>query len=113
MEKFNNILNLPITLGSTIQEYHQLFETKILPFFHNFRPDLLVISAGYDANQADLLSQINLQPQDYIALTQYSLEITPRVLFGLEGGYELDSLSISVLETIRQCLNGSNTQYNI
>lgn len=103
--KFNNILNLPITPGSTIQKYHQLFETKVLPFFHNFCPDLLIVSAGYDANQADLLSKINLQPQDYAALTQYSLEITPRVMFGLEGGYELDSLSSSVLETIRQCLS--------
>jgi len=106
--KFNNILNLPIPPGSTIQMYRHLFETKVFPFFHNFRPDLLVVSAGYDANQADLLSKINLLPQDYATLTQYCLNITPRIMFGLEGGYELDSLSSSVLETIRQCLSASN-----
>jgi acetoin utilization deacetylase AcuC-like enzyme len=103
--KFNNILNLPIAPGSTIQNYHELFETKILPFFHNFNPDLLLVSAGYDANQADLLSKINLQPQDYAAIAKYSLEIAPRVVFGLEGGYELDSLASSVLETVKQFLS--------
>jgi hypothetical protein len=38
-------------------------------------------------------------------LTDYCLKITPRVLFGLEGGYELDSLVQSVMETVKQCLN--------
>ncbi|TWH43749.1 histone deacetylase family protein [Dulcicalothrix desertica] len=105
--KFHNVLNLPIAPGSTIENYYQLFETKVLPFFHNFSPDLLIVSAGYDANQADLLSKINLQPKDYATLTQYCLEITPKVLFGLEGGYELESLSQSVLETIKSCVNQS------
>ena len=48
--------------------------------------------------------EINLQPHDYAILTDYCLQITPRILFGLEGGYELDSLSLSVLETVKQCL---------
>ncbi len=103
--KFNNILNLPIAPGSNIQTYQQLFETKVLPFFDNFRPDLLIVSAGYDANKADLMSKIELYPQDYATLTQYSLKITSKVLFGLEGGYELESLSQSVLETIKMFTN--------
>jgi acetoin utilization deacetylase AcuC-like enzyme len=102
--KFNNVLNLPIAPGSLIQDYCQLFEQKVLPFFKDFQPDILIVSAGYDANQADLLSKINLQPQDYAMLTDYCLKISPRILFGLEGGYELDSLSLSVLETVKQCL---------
>lgn len=103
--KFNNILNLPIAPESTIKVYQELFEEKILSFFRSFQPDLLIVSAGYDANQVDLLSKINLQPHDYAILTQYSLAVTPRVLFGLEGGYELESLSLSVLETVKQCLS--------
>ena len=102
--KFNNILNLPIAPGSLIQDYCKLFEQKVVPFFKDFHPDILIVSAGYDANQADLLSKINLQPHDYAILTDYCLQITPRILFGLEGGYELDSLSLSVLETVKQCL---------
>ena len=88
-----------------MQDYHRLFKEEVLPFFQKFNPDFLIVSAGYDANQADLLSKINLQPSDYAALTRYSLEITPKVLFGLEGGYHLESLSLSVLETVKQCLS--------
>lgn len=102
--KFNNVLNLPIAPGSLIQDYCQLFDQKVIPFFKDFAPDMLIVSAGYDANQADLLSKINLQPHDYAILTDYCLKITPQILFGLEGGYELDSLSLSVLETVKQCL---------
>ena len=102
--ELNNILNLPIPPGSTIQEYDRLFQEQVLPFFQRFDPDFLIVSAGYDANQTDMLSKINLQPSDYVTLTQYSLEIAPKVLFGLEGGYDLESLSQSVLETVRQCL---------
>ncbi len=104
-DRLHNVLNLPIAPGSTLQEYRSLFEEKVLPFFQNFGPELLIVSAGYDANQVDMLSKINLQPEDYAVLTRYSLSIAPKVLFGLEGGYELDSLSASVLETVKQCLN--------
>jgi acetoin utilization deacetylase AcuC-like enzyme len=101
--KFNNVLNLPIDPGSTIADYRKLFDDHVLPFFRDFRPDLLIVSAGYDANQVDLLSKINLQPEDYAELTNYSLKIAPRVLLGLEGGYDLDSLSRSIFETIKCC----------
>jgi acetoin utilization deacetylase AcuC-like enzyme len=111
--KFNNVLNLPIAPGSTIQAYRSLFEEKVLPFFQNFAPDLLIVSAGYDANQVDLLSRINLQPQDYAELTRYTLRITPKALFGLEGGYDLESLSLSVLETVKQCLDLNETSQNM
>ncbi|MEB3248721.1 MAG: histone deacetylase [Merismopediaceae bacterium] len=110
--QFNNVLNLPIAPDSTIKDYCQLFEEEVLPFFQDFNPELLIVSAGYDANQADLLSKINLQPQDYALLTRYSLTIAPKVLFGLEGGYELDSLSRSVLATVQECLNWGETRHH-
>ena len=102
--KFHNILNLPIPPGSNIQTYHELFENKVLPFFDKFSPDLLIVSAGYDANKDDLMSKIELNPEDYGILAQYSLQITQKVLFGLEGGYELESLAQSVLETLNICV---------
>lgn len=104
-DKLRHVLNLSIASGSTLQDYRLLFEAQVLPFFRNFGPDLLIVSAGYDANQVDLLSKINLQLQDYAVLTRYSLGIAPKVLFGLEGEYELESLSLSVLATVKQCLN--------
>ncbi len=100
----DNVLNLPMSLGSTLAEYQPMFEDKIMPFLSNFQPDLLIVSAGYDATADDPLAGISLQPQDYGIFTNYCLQLTRRILFGLEGGYDLDSLSQSVVATIGSCL---------
>ncbi len=104
----SNVLNLPIPPGNDIGVYQPIFEKKVVPFLSDFQPDLLIVSAGYDANAADPLAMINLQPQDYGVFTNYCLGITRRILFGLEGGYDLPALSQSVLATISQCLETSN-----
>ena len=104
--QYNNVLNLPMAAGSTMADYEPLFQQTILPFLQNFHPDLLIVSAGYDANQADPLASIALQPKDYGVFTQYCLEITDRILFGLEGGYDLNALAQSVTATVEQCLMG-------
>lgn len=101
----DNVLNLPMPSGSTIAEYGAAFEQQLVPFLRQFQPDLLIVSAGYDANQADPLAGISLQPQDYGLLTQSCLQLTSRILFGLEGGYDLEALAQSVVETIRPCLH--------
>ncbi|MEH1870435.1 histone deacetylase family protein [Nostoc sp.] len=100
----NNVLNLPVPPGSDIAVYQPLFETQVIPFLANFQADLLIVSAGYDANAADPLASINLQPEDYALFTDYCLGITRKILFGLEGGYDFDSLSQSVVATIEHCL---------
>lgn len=100
----DNVLNIPMKPGSAIFEYQQAFESQIIPFLSEFRPDLLIVSAGYDANAADPLASINLQPEDYGLFTDYCLQLTHRILFGLEGGYDLRSLSQSVVATIERCL---------
>ncbi|MFN6484337.1 MULTISPECIES: histone deacetylase [unclassified Nostoc] len=100
----NNVLNLPVPPGSDITVYQPLFENKVVPFLANFQPDLLIVSAGYDANAADPLASINLQPEDYALFTDYCLGVTRKILFGLEGGYDFDTLSQSVVATIGRCL---------
>ncbi|BAZ21790.1 histone deacetylase superfamily protein [Kalymmatonema gypsitolerans NIES-4073] len=100
----NNVLNLPFPPGSDIGIYQPVFEKKVVPFLSNFQPDLLIISAGYDANADDPLASINLQPQDYGLFTDYCLGITRKILFGLEGGYDFDALAKSVLATIERCI---------
>ncbi len=76
-----------------------------MPFLSKFEPDLLIVSAGYDANAADPLASINLAPSDYGTFTGYCLQITRRIVFGLEGGYALKELAESVVATIDRCLN--------
>ncbi|RCJ26690.1 hypothetical protein A6S26_14475 [Nostoc sp. ATCC 43529] len=101
---YNNVLNLPVPPGSDITVYQPLFEKKVVPFLTNFEPDLLIVSAGYDANEADPLASINLQSEDYGLFTDYCLALTRKILFGLEGGYDFDALSQSVVATIERCL---------
>ncbi|MBK1988848.1 histone deacetylase [Sphaerospermopsis aphanizomenoides BCCUSP55] len=100
----NNVLNLPLPPGSDISVYQPLWEYKILPFLTNFQPDLLIVSAGYDALADDPLASVNLQPEDFGLFTEYCLGITRKILFGLEGGYDLPTLSKSVVATIKGCL---------
>jgi acetoin utilization deacetylase AcuC-like enzyme len=102
--KHHNLLNLPMSAGSTLVEYQKAFEQRAIPFLAQFQPDLLIVSAGYDANEADPLASISLHPQDYGTFTQLILPLTRRILFGLEGGYDLKALAQSVVATLAPCL---------
>ncbi|HEY9836822.1 MAG TPA: histone deacetylase [Vampirovibrionales bacterium] len=101
---YKNVLNLPMSPGSTVTQYQPMFEQRVLPFFRDFHPDLLIISAGYDAAADDPLAGIALDPTDYGLFTQYCLQLTRRIVFGLEGGYHLTALAQSVVSTIESCL---------
>jgi acetoin utilization deacetylase AcuC-like enzyme len=107
--RFDNVLNIPMPAGSGLADYRVPFEQEVLPFLQSFQPDLLIVSAGYDANKADPLAHISLQPEDYGVLTDYCLQITPKILFGLEGGYDFKTLSCSVMATIERCLTDPAT----
>jgi acetoin utilization deacetylase AcuC-like enzyme len=104
-----NVLNVPLRPGSTIADYQAAFAQVVIPFLKTFQPDLLIVSAGYDANQADPLAGICLHPQDYGLLTAACLQLTRKIVFGLEGGYDLEALAQSVAATIETCL-GSDLQ---
>jgi acetoin utilization deacetylase AcuC-like enzyme len=103
--QYNNVLNIPMKAGSSLAQYQPAFVEKVMPFLKNFNPDLLIVSTGYDANQNDPLADMNLHPSDYGIFTNYLLTLTSRIVFGLEGGYDFDSLAKSVAETIGACLN--------
>ncbi|NJK41738.1 MAG: histone deacetylase [Acaryochloridaceae cyanobacterium SU_2_1] len=102
--QYGNVLNIPMPAGSSLQEYQRQFQEQVIPFLQAWQPDLLIISAGYDANAADPLAAINLQPQDYGLFTQYCLNLTSHILLGLEGGYDLPTLAQSVAMTVERCL---------
>ncbi len=102
--KFNNVLNIPMKAGSTIEDYRPIFENQVIPFLKQTCPDVMLVSAGYDAASADPLAQICLEPQDFGYFAQTCLQVTSNILFGLEGGYDYKALSQSVIETIEACL---------
>ncbi|WP_338038686.1 hypothetical protein [Neosynechococcus sphagnicola] len=62
------------------------------------------MSAGYDAHTDDPLASMALQPQDFGYMTQRCLQLTRRLVLGLEGGYDFNALAESVVSTVQSCL---------
>jgi acetoin utilization deacetylase AcuC-like enzyme len=98
--KFNNVLNLPMAAGSGSRHYGEVFTQEVIPFLAAWNPDLLIVSAGYDAHRDDPLAQMQLRSEDFGAFTRQLQTLTPHLLFGLEGGYNLDGLAASVIQTL-------------
>jgi len=88
----DNVLNIPIPSGYGSSKYRQQFDDKVVPFIRNFSPDLIIISAGFDAHRNDPLAGINLEAEDFVYMTKRCQEIQLNILLGLEGGYNLDAL---------------------
>ena len=96
-----NIFNAPIDSGTSSEEFLKTFKEKILINVDLFEPEVIIISAGFDAHQRDPLAAINLNSEDYFTMTQDIIEIAKRhskgrVISFLEGGYDLVALSESI-----------------
>ncbi|MBT3457261.1 MAG: histone deacetylase family protein [Thiotrichales bacterium] len=95
-----NIFNAPIDSGTTSEDFLKIFNEKILQNVDKFKPEVILISAGFDAHKRDPLAAINLDSEDYFSLTQAIVELanrhsSGRVISFLEGGYDLLALSES------------------
>jgi acetoin utilization deacetylase AcuC-like enzyme len=99
-----NVLNLPIPPQTGSAEYQRIFIDRVIPFLVDFNPDLIILSAGYDAHSDDPLAEIYLQSTDYFQIIKKLLRITGRLLIGLEGGYDLPAIAASVVATIDGCI---------
>lgn len=94
-------INCPMKPGSGEPEYVQAFEQRILPALHQFQPELLLISAGFDAHTDDPLANICLTEHSFGIMTEFVLDVASRHCKGrivsvLEGGYNLVALARSV-----------------
>ena len=94
-------LNLPMQAYSCDADYINAIEHKLIPVIQKFNPDLIIISAGFDAHENDPLAQINLSTDCYGKMTQKLMEIANdvcngRILSMLEGGYDYSALADSV-----------------
>ena len=93
-----NIFNAPIRSGTSSDEFLNIFEEKILENIDKFKPEVILLSAGFDAHKRDPLANINLESEDYYTLTKSIVEVANlhcdgRVISFLEGGYDLLALS--------------------
>ena len=97
--KFNNIYNIPLPAGTNSEEYFNAFE-RALKRLKEFKPEFVLISAGFDAHKNDPLAQIKLETEDFYNITKRILETSKKYCNGkvvsiLEGGYDLQALKDS------------------
>ena len=91
------IYSAPLPPGSGSREFRAAFTQVVLPALHEFQPQLLMISAGFDAHRLDPLADLNLDADDYAWATSELVDIAQKFAFGrivssLEGGYSLTAL---------------------
>lgn len=94
-------LNLPLKPGARDEELKKLFDQEIVPEVERFRPDLIMISAGFDGHKEDLIADLELTEDSFVHMTRRVCELAGRLCSGrivsvLEGGYEASSLVPSV-----------------
>jgi acetoin utilization deacetylase AcuC-like enzyme len=107
----DTIVNAPLRPGDRGSQFKAAFETRILPRLREFKPDLVVISAGFDAHTRDPLANLNLVEADFAWATQKLMEIADqsaqgRVVSVLEGGYDLEGLAGSVAAHVNALMRG-------
>ena len=98
-----NIFNATLKAGTTSKEFIAIFDQKVLKAVDKFKPEVILISAGFDAHKRDPLANINLESDDFFKITKNIVDIANthskgRVISFLEGGYDLQALSESIIE---------------
>ena len=107
----NTIVNAPLSAGDGGDAFREAFETVILPRLREFKPEILVISAGFDAHTRDPLANLNLVEADFTWVTKKLMDIADvsaqgRIVSVLEGGYDLQGLSRSVAAHVTALMRG-------
>jgi acetoin utilization deacetylase AcuC-like enzyme len=107
----DNIVNAPLRAGDGGKEFRAAMEGLILPRLQNFQPDLIVISAGFDAHMRDPLANLNFTEDDFGWATRRIMEIADasaqgRIVSVLEGGYDLQGLAQSAAAHVTALMRG-------
>jgi len=97
--KHNNIFNIPLPAGTTSEEYLNAYK-YVLKKISEFKPEFILLSAGFDAHKDDPLAQFQLESKDFYEITKRTLELSKlycsgKVVSILEGGYDLVALQES------------------
>jgi acetoin utilization deacetylase AcuC-like enzyme len=107
-------LNAPIRYGTPRKDYHAAFTAHLEKAADRIKPELVLVSAGFDAHARDPIGSLGLETEDFITLTRQALDVarthaSGRLVSCLEGGYHLDALAESVqahLETLLAARRG-------
>lgn len=106
--KYDNVMNLNLEEGTAMETYRDRFEHEMLPFIMSKgKPDLVVVSAGFDALDVDPLASLEFKPEDYRVFTKLLMEkigLDTPIVFGLEGGYNLGEHGLG--KAVAECIAG-------
>lgn len=98
---FQNIRNIPLSGGEKWHQYEPLLVNNAIPFLKEFEPELLIVCSGYDALASEELASVALEPQDFGKISKHlKAAFGNAILFGLEGGYNIDDLPKALKESI-------------
>ena len=105
----DNVVNMPLRPGSGSEQFRQAWEAMALPRLEAFAPELLIVSAGFDAHRADPLADLRLATEDFGWITDRLLAVSDKHCGGklvsiLEGGYDLDALAASAALHVRRLM---------
>ena len=106
---FENVLNAPLDPMTGGSEMRQVYDERILPAIMEFRPDLILVSAGFDAHRDDPLASLEWSEEDFAWVTRRLCEMAGelcggRLVSALEGGYNLDALAASTAVHVQELL---------
>ena len=107
-----NILNMPLAPGDGSGAFRKAWSTLGLPAVHSFAPDLILVSAGFDAHLRDPLAQLEVQDVDYRWITEEICDLANdscqgRVVSVLEGGYDMEALASASRAHVQGLMNRS------
>jgi acetoin utilization deacetylase AcuC-like enzyme len=100
-------VNVPLPRGTRPEAYLAAYRARIRPAIEAFAPDVILVSAGFDAHVDDPLGGLKLDDDTYETLTRDMLAICPRTAVVLEGGYDLDALASSSVRVVQTLLGGA------
>jgi acetoin utilization deacetylase AcuC-like enzyme len=99
-------VNVPLPAGTDGEAYLRAFEAEVAPTLERFHPDLILVSAGFDAHRDDPLGGFRLDEDTYAALTGRLQRVQPKLLMVLEGGYDLSAIARSSVRVVETLLSG-------
>jgi acetoin utilization deacetylase AcuC-like enzyme len=92
LEQTDTVVNVPMSAGSGDDEYLQAFDHTVAPALERFSPELVVVSAGFDAHERDPLAGMRVTAEGFRELARRTRAMAPRLAAVLEGGYNLETL---------------------
>jgi acetoin utilization deacetylase AcuC-like enzyme len=109
--EYNTVVNAPLSAGDGGERFREAMESAILPRLKGFKPQFLIISAGFDAHTRDPLANLNLVEADYAWVTRALMDVADdsadgRIVSLLEGGYDLEGLARSAAAHVDALMHG-------